>query len=106
MAHDERTPIDADLSIRNKGWGVMGRHRTARCTHRSNSSEDNVRAMSTLRGCSVSSHLKIQARNNSGGAMALLHPHRSDRYEAKRTYTSDACGGLRLRASSGFDWLS
>ncbi|MHC5609601.1 MAG: hypothetical protein ACYTXA_00825 [Nostoc sp.] len=22
---------------------------------------------------------------NSGGAMALLHPHRSDRYEAKRT---------------------
>ncbi|MHC5674655.1 hypothetical protein [Nostoc sp.] len=35
--------------------------------------------------------------------MALLHPDRSDRYEGKRTYTSDACGGLRLRASSGFD---
>ncbi|WP_334732312.1 hypothetical protein [Nostoc sp.] len=39
--------------------------------------------------------------------MALLHPDRSDRYEGKRTYTSDACGGLRLRASSGFvDTLS
>ncbi|MHC5826736.1 MAG: hypothetical protein ACYT04_65430 [Nostoc sp.] len=31
----------------------------------------------------------IQEQENSGGAMELLHPHRSDRYEAKRTYTSD-----------------
>ncbi|MEH1931585.1 hypothetical protein [Nostoc sp.] len=45
------------------------------------------------RGCNCTGQSRAiayrRSEENSGGAMALLHPHRSDRYEGKRTYTSD-----------------